>query len=87
MGWELMPLEIGSKKLDGQVNINENNVEIEVPFFKGFKDSDTVKINKKSYTIKTATNVGGRDEIISMKLTKEQSNEYKSDKSRKNSKV
>ena len=50
MGWELMPLEIGSKKLDGQVNINENNVEIEVPFFKGFKDSDTVKINKKSFS-------------------------------------
>mgnify|MGYP003109086619 CR=1 FL=1 len=81
MGWELMPLEIGSKKLDGQVNINENNVEIEVPFFKGFKDSDTVKINKKSYTIKTATNVGGRDEII-MITTKESNNEHKSVKSR-----
>lgn len=84
MGWELMPLEIGSKKLDGQVNINENNVEIEVPFFKGFKDSDTVKINKKSYTIKTATNVGGRDEII-MITTEESNNEHKSVKSRETS--
>ena len=83
MGWELMPLEIGSKKLDGQVNINENNVEIEVPFFKGFKDSDTVKINKKSYTIKTATNVGGRDETILMTVKKEKNDVYKSDKSRK----
>ena len=84
MGWELMPLEIGSKKLDGQVNINENNVEIEVPFFKGFKDSATVKINKKSYTIKTATNVGGRDEII-MITTEESNNEHKSVKSRETS--
>ena len=84
MGLELMPLEIGSKKLDGQVNINENNVEIEVPFFKGFKDSDTVKINKKSYTIKTATNVGGRDEII-MITTEESNNEHKSVKSRETS--
>jgi len=80
MGWELMPIEIGSKKLDAQVNIGENNVEIEIPYYKGFKDTDTIKIDKKSYTIFSATNVGSRDEIIVILTKTEINNEHKSSK-------
>jgi hypothetical protein len=87
MGWELMPIEIGSKKLDAQVNIGENNVEIEIPYYKGFKDTDTIKIDKKSYTIKFAKNLGDRDEIIIILTNAEKNNEHKQAKSGKDTKV
>ena len=33
--WELMPIEVGSKKLDAQVNMTHaKSIEIEMPFFK-----------------------------------------------------
>jgi undecaprenyl pyrophosphate synthase len=72
--WVDKEITLDKKKIDAKVNLNCNYAEVELPYYDG-------------WAISTATNVGGRDEIISMKLTKEQSNEYKSDKSRKNSKV
>ena len=80
MAWELKAIEVGSKKVDAQVNIGENNVEIEIPYYKSFKDTDTIKIDKKSYTIFSATNVGNRDEIIVILTKMEINNEHKSSK-------
>ena len=74
--WELKAIEIGSKKLDAQVNINDTSVEIEAPYFKTFKDTDLVKIDKQTYTIKTAVNVADRNEVIIITTT-EKDNEHK----------
>ena len=74
--WELKAIEIGSKKLDAQVNVNDTSVEIEAPYFKTFKDTDLVKINKQTYTIKTAVNVADRNEVIIITTT-EKDNEHK----------
>ena len=74
--WELKAIEIGSKKLDAQVNVNDTSVEIEAPYFKTFKDTDLVKIDKQTYTIKTAVNVADRNEVIIITTT-EQDNEHK----------
>jgi len=74
--WELKAIEIGSKKLDAQVNINNTGVEIEAPYFKTFKDTDLVKIDKQTYTIKTAVNVADRNEVIII-TTLEKDNEHK----------
>tara|TARA_R110002020_G_scaffold306004_1_gene521953 strand:+ start:715 stop:972 length:258 start_codon:yes stop_codon:yes gene_type:complete len=84
--WELKAIEIGSKKLDAQVNVNDNNVEIEAPFYKTFKDTDTIKIDKQTYTIKTAVNVAERNETIII-TTMEKDNEHKQAKSRKDTNV
>jgi len=78
--WELKAIEVGSKKLDAQVNIGENNVEIEIPYYKGFKDTDVIKIDKKSYTIKFSKNLGDRDEVIVILTNTEKNNEHKSSK-------
>jgi SPP1 family predicted phage head-tail adaptor len=78
--WELKAIEIGSKKLDAQVNIQKNNVEIEIPYYKNFKDTDTIKIDNKSYTISYAKNLGDRDEIIVILTNTENNNEHKSSK-------
>lgn len=80
--WELKAIEIGSKKLDAQVNISDTSVEIEAPYFKTFKDTDSVKIDKQTYTIKTAVNVAERNETIVI-TTMEKDNEHKQVKSRK----
>ena len=80
--WELKAIEIGSKKLDAQVNINDTSVEIEAPYFKTFKDTDSVKIDKQTYTIKTAVNVADRNETIVI-TTMEKDNEHKQVKSGK----
>ena len=87
MAWELKAIEIGSKKLDAQVNIGENNVEIEIPYYKGFKDTDVIKIDKKSYTINFAKNLGDRDEVIVILTNTEKNNEHKQAKSGKATKV
>ena len=80
--WELKAIEIGSKKIDGNINVGDNNVDIEVPYFKAFKDTDTIKIDKQTYTIKSAVNVGNRNETIII-TTMEKDNEHKQDESRK----
>tara|TARA_R100000995_G_C3457630_1_gene111396 strand:+ start:260 stop:523 length:264 start_codon:yes stop_codon:yes gene_type:complete len=80
MAWELLPIEIGSKKLDGNVNIGEGIIDIEIPYFKSFKHTDVVKIDKKSYTITGATNVGDRDEYIHIEINTENNNGHKQDK-------
>ena len=80
--WELKAVETGSKKLDAQVNINDTSVEIEAPYFKSFKDTDSVKIDKQTYTIKTAVNVADRNETIVI-TTMEKDNERKQVQSRK----
>ena len=74
--WELKAIEIGSKKIDGNINVGDNNVDIEVPYYKAFKDTDTIKIDKQTYTIKTAVNVGNRNETIII-TTMEKDNEHK----------
>jgi len=74
--WELKAIEIGSKKLDAQINVSDTDVEIEAPYFKTFKDTDSVKIDKQTYTIKSAVNVGNRNEIIII-TTMEKDNEHK----------
>ena len=85
--WELKAIEVGSKKVDAQVNIGENNVEIEIPYYKGFKDTDIIKIDKKSYTISYAKNLGDRDEVIVILTNTEKNNEHKQAKSGKASSV
>ena len=85
--WVDKEITLDKKKIDAKVNLNSNSAEVELPYYDGWDDLGVVVIDNDKWAISTATNVGGRDEIISMKLTKEQSNEYKSDKSRKNSKV
>ena len=74
--WELKAIEIGSKKLDAQVNVSDTSVEIEAPYFKTFKNTDLVKIDKQTYTIKTAVNVADRNEVIII-TTLEKDNEHK----------
>jgi len=74
--WELKAIEVGSKKLDAQVNVQPKNVEIEIPYYKDFKDTDTIKIDKQTYTIKSAVNVGNRNETIII-TTMEKDNEHK----------
>ena len=74
--WELKAIEIGSKKLDAQVNVSDTSVEIEAPYFKTFKNTDLVKIDKQTYTIKTAVNVADRNEVIIITTT-EKDNEHK----------
>ena len=85
--WELKAIEVGSKKVDAQVNIGENNVEIEIPYYKGFKDTDVIKIDKKSYTISYSKNLGDRDEVIVILTKSEKNNEHKQAESRKATKV
>lgn len=83
--WELMPIEVGSKKLDAQVNMTHaKSIEIEMPFFKSFKATDSVKIGKEIFTIQSWNNLGGRDETISLIIHKEQDNGHKQTESRKN---
>ena len=63
--------------LTQNIPVDENNVEIEIPYYKGFKDTDVIKIDKKSYTINFAKNLGDRDELIVILTNTEKNNEHK----------
>ena len=38
MAWELKAIEIGSKKIDAQLNIGASHLVIEIPNYKSCKD-------------------------------------------------
>lgn len=87
MAWELKAIEIGSKKIDAQLNIGESHLVIEIPYYKSFKDSDIVKIDKDVFTIESSKNLGDRDEVIVINCKKGEKNEHKQTKSRKDTTV
>ena len=81
--WIDKEVTLDKKKINAKVNLGSDQSEVELPFFDGWDNLGVMQIDKDKYIISSATNVGGRDETISMVITKEQTNEYKSDKSRK----
>lgn len=83
--WELKAIEIGNKKLDAHVNISSNSIE--APYFKDFKNSDIIKIDKKNFLICSAVDVGDRNETILIYIKPEKDNEHKSTKSGKATRI
>jgi|TARA_R100000084_G_C4629745_1_gene137739 hypothetical protein len=84
--WLDKEISISGKKHNAKVNCSNNHIEIELPHYDGWDNLGQVQIDDKSYIISSAENVGGRDELIKL-ITKGESNESKSDKSRKKSGV
>ena len=83
--WELKAIEIGNKKLDAHVNLSNNSIE--APYYKGFKNSDNIKIDNDIFSICSAVDVGERNETILIYIKQEKNNEHQSNKSRKTSNV
>lgn len=86
--WSEKDITIGKTKHHGNVNVSDSHVEIELPYFNNWMNclNEVIAIGKDSYKITNLTNVGDRDEVIRIVINMENKNdEYKSDKSRKNS--
>lgn len=83
--WIDKEIIINKKKVNAKVNLGSNQSEVELPFFDGWDDLGVIKIDKDTYVISSATNVGARDELISMVIKKEKSNDSQFVKSRESS--
>ena len=81
--WIEKEVTLDKKKVDAKVNLGSDQSEVELPFFYGWDNLGVIKIGNDKWIISSATNVGGRDETISMTIKKEKNDVYKSDKSRK----
>ena len=81
--WIDKEITLDKKKVNGKVNLSSDQSEVELPFFDGWDNLGVIKIGNDKWSISSATNVGGRDETISMTIKKEKNDVYKSDKSRK----
>jgi len=81
--WIDKEITLDKKKVNGKVNLGSDQSEVELPFFYGWDNLGVIKIGNYKWIISSATNVGGRDETISMTVKKEKNDVYKSDKSRK----
>ncbi len=81
--WIDKEITLDKKKVNGKVNLGSDQSEVELPFFENWDNLGVIKIGNDKWTISSATNVGGRDETISMTIKKEKNDVYKSDKSRK----
>jgi len=81
--WIDKEITLDKKKVNGKVNLGSDQSEVELPFFENWDDLGVIKIGNDKWSISSATNVGGRDETISMTVKKEKNDVYKSDKSRK----
>ena len=83
--WIDKEITLDKKKVNGKVNLSSDQSEVELPFFDGWDNLGVMKIDKEKYLIFSATNVGGRDEIIRMKIKKEKSNDSQFVESREDS--
>lgn len=83
--WIDTEVTVNKKKVNAKVNLGSDQSEVELPFFDGWDNLGVMKIDKEKYLIFSATNVGGRDEMIRMKIKKEKSNDSQFVESREDS--
>tara|TARA_R100000655_G_scaffold40580_2_gene76341 strand:- start:28836 stop:29099 length:264 start_codon:yes stop_codon:yes gene_type:complete len=84
--WIEKKVNVGKITYQANVNIGEDTIEVELPYFDKWLSclNEEITIDKDSYTISNLTNVGDRDEVIKILIRKEKKqNEHKHVKSRK----
>jgi len=83
--WVDKSVSIGKDKHSAKVNVTDSHIEVELPFFDKWLSclNEKIDIDGKSHNINNVQNLGDRDEIIKIILTKEKTNEPKHAQGRK----
>lgn len=77
--WIDSKVTINKQSHSCKLNVGETISEVELPYFKGWKDVDTLEIDSQKCEVIMSSDLGERNETIIMRCK----HGYKSDKSRK----
>lgn len=66
MAWNKAEIVVSGETVNGQMNMSNDRVEIEIPFVKGVEIGSSITADGKDFTIDTIVNVGDRDETLTL---------------------
>lgn len=72
MAWNKAEIVVSGETVNGQMNMSNDRVEIEIPFVKGVEIGSSITADGKDFKIDTIVNVGDRDETLTLGANNEQ---------------
>ena len=72
MAWNKAEIVVSGETVNGQMNMSNDRVEIEIPFVKGIEIGSSITADGKDFKIDTIVNVGDRDETLTLGANNEQ---------------
>jgi len=72
MAWNKAEIVVSGETVNGQMNMSNDRVEIEIPFVKGVEIGSSITADGKDFKIDTIVNVGDRDETLTLGAKNEQ---------------
>ena len=72
MAWNKAEIVVSGETVNGQMNMSNDRVEIEIPFVKGVEIGSSITADGKDFKIDTIVNEGDRDETLTLGAKNEQ---------------
>jgi hypothetical protein len=72
MAWNKAEIVVSGETVNGQMNMSNDRVEIEIPFVQGVEIGSSITADGKDFKIDTIVNVGDRDETLTLGANNEQ---------------
>jgi len=66
MAWNKVEIVVSGETVNGQMNMSNDRVEIEIPFVQGVEIGSSITADGKDFKIDTIVNVGDRDETLTL---------------------
>jgi len=66
MAWNKAEIVVSGETVNGQMNMSNDRVEIEIPFVQGVEIGSSITADGKDFKIDTIVNVGDRDETLTL---------------------
>ena len=82
MAWTKTEIVVSGETVNGQINMSNDRVEIEIPFIKGIEVGSNVSADGKDFTIDNIVNIGDRDETLTLGAKNEQTSRRAKGKSK-----
>lgn len=72
MAWNKVEIVVSGETVNGQMNMSNDRVEIEIPFVQGVEIGSSITADGKDFKIDNIVNVGDRDETLTLGAKNEQ---------------
>ena len=66
MAWINCEIVVSGETVEGHINLSNDTVEISIPFLEDVEIGSTVTANGKDFILTSVTNVGDRDETLTL---------------------
>ena len=66
MAWSKCEIVVSGETVEGQINMSDDTVEIEIPFVEDLEIGSTITSDSKDFIINSIVNVGDRNETLTL---------------------